>query len=153
MSNSSHTARFFTMPKSLGDTLAQAGDLQSRNSSTTAGATEPTKKPAPTKPATNEDGGCVQGGKPGITFAHQDSLPKLPIPDLEATCRRYLDSLLPLQNPREHEDTKAAVEEFLKVEGPEMQEKLKSYASSKTSYIEEFCMSQSLQILSDGNAN
>jgi carnitine O-acetyltransferase len=75
----------------------------------------------------------------GITFAHQDSLPKLPIPPLETTCQKYLDVLCPLQTPREHEETKAAVEEFLKADGPNLQEKLKEYASSKTSYIEQFC--------------
>lgn len=79
--------------------------------------------------------------KKGITFAHQDSLPKLPIPDLESTCRKYLESLAPLQSPREHEETKAAVHEFLKTDGPELQERLKKYASSKTSYIEQFCTS------------
>lgn len=79
--------------------------------------------------------------KKGLTFENQDSLPKLPIPDLEDTCRRYLDSLSALQTPREHAETKAAVEEFLKTDGPVLQEKLKNYASSKTSYIEQFCMS------------
>lgn len=74
----------------------------------------------------------------GITFAHEDSLPKLPIPDLEATCKRYMESLAPLQSHREHEETKAAVEEFLKSDGPELQERLKNYASSKTSFIEQF---------------
>lgn len=78
--------------------------------------------------------------KKGITFANQDSLPKLPIPELENTCRKYLDALAPLQTPREHEETKAAVQEFLKSDGPMLQEKLKAYASSKTSYIEQFCM-------------
>ncbi|KAL3708025.1 carnitine O-acetyltransferase yat1 [Talaromyces marneffei ATCC 18224] len=76
--------------------------------------------------------------KKGITFANQDLLPKLPIPDLESTCRKYLESLAPLQSPREHEDTRAAVHEFLKTDGPELQERLKKYASSKTSYIEQF---------------
>jgi carnitine O-acetyltransferase len=77
--------------------------------------------------------------KAGVTFANQDSLPKLPIPDLESTCRKYVESLAPLQTFREHEETKAAVRDFLKSEGPELQEKLKKYASSKTSYIEQFC--------------
>jgi len=77
--------------------------------------------------------------KEGLTFANQDSLPKLPIPDLEDTCRRHLDALSALQSPREHEETKAAVQEFLKTEGPSLQEKLKNYAGSKTSYIEQFC--------------
>lgn len=79
--------------------------------------------------------------KKGVTFANQDSLPKLPIPDLESTCRKYLESLAPLQSPREHEETRAAVHEFLKTDGPELQERLKKYASSKTSYIEQFCTS------------
>lgn len=80
-----------------------------------------------------------EGRGQGITFAHQDSLPKLPIPDLESTCRKYLEALYPLQTPREHEETKAAVQDFLRTDGPQLQEKLKKYASSKTSYIEQFC--------------
>lgn len=83
----------------------------------------------------------IDGHKKGITFANQDLLPKLPIPDLESTCRKYIESLGPLQSFREHEETKAAVHEFLKTDGPELQEKLKKYASSKTSYIEQFCRS------------
>lgn len=77
--------------------------------------------------------------KPGVTFAAQDSLPKLPIPDLEATCSRYLEALEPLQNSREHRDTQRAVKEFLRGEGPELQERLKKYSSGKSSYIEQFC--------------
>ncbi|KAK5172515.1 carnitine O-acetyltransferase yat1 [Saxophila tyrrhenica] len=76
--------------------------------------------------------------KPGITFAAQDKLPKLPIPDLEATCKRYLGSLDPLQTAREHHDSERAIEEFLRTDGPALQEKLKSYAEGKTSYIEQF---------------
>jgi carnitine O-acetyltransferase len=77
--------------------------------------------------------------KPGITFAAQDKLPKLPIPDLEKTLKRYVDALKPLQSAREHADTKQAVEEFQKNEGPDLQERLKKYANGKTSYIEQFC--------------
>lgn len=77
--------------------------------------------------------------KPGITFAAQDKLPKLPIPDLESTCKRYLSSLDPLQTAREHHDTERAVEEFLRTDGPGLQEKLKTYSVDKTSYIEQFC--------------
>lgn len=75
----------------------------------------------------------------GITFAGQETLPKLPIPELEQTCDRYLAALKPLQSYREHADTKHAVREFLKNEGPDLQEKLKKYALEKTSYIEQFC--------------
>lgn len=78
--------------------------------------------------------------KKGITFAHQDSLKKLPIPELEDTCRNYLAAVKPLQTRREHAETRAAVSKFLKTEGPEMHEKLKKYADNKSSYIEQFCM-------------
>lgn len=77
--------------------------------------------------------------RPGVTFAHQDSLKKLPIPDLDDSCRKYLDAVRPLQTRREHEETKAAVEHFLKTDGPELQERLKKYANNKSSYIEQFC--------------
>lgn len=77
--------------------------------------------------------------KPGITFAGQDKLPKLPIPELESTCRKYLDALKPLQNGHEHEDTESAVQEFLQNEGPELQARLKKYATGRTSYLEQFC--------------
>ncbi|RSM18795.1 hypothetical protein CDV31_002313 [Fusarium ambrosium] len=74
----------------------------------------------------------------GITFSGQDKLPKLPIPELDATCKRYLEALKPLQTAREHAETQHAVNEFLKGDGPELQEKLKAYAQGKTSYIEQF---------------
>lgn len=77
--------------------------------------------------------------KQGITFAAQDKLPKLPIPELEHSMTRYLAALKPLQSPREHAESQQAVDEFLKSEGPELQEKLKKYATGKTSYIEQFC--------------
>lgn len=77
--------------------------------------------------------------KPGITFAGQDKLPKLPIPELESTCRKYLDALRPLQSSHEHEESEAAVHEFLHNEGPELQARLKKYATGKTSYLEQFC--------------
>jgi carnitine O-acetyltransferase len=79
--------------------------------------------------------------KQGITFAAQDKLPKLPIPDLESSTSKYLAALKPLQTPREHAETQQAVDEFLKAEGPELQERLKKYATGKTSYIEQFCKS------------
>ncbi|KAI0630079.1 acyltransferase ChoActase/COT/CPT [Trametes polyzona] len=72
------------------------------------------------------------------TFARQHELPKLPIPDLEESCRRYLTALEGLQDPREHAETRRAVEDFLHNDGPRVQEKLKEYAKDKASYIEEF---------------
>jgi hypothetical protein len=82
--------------------------------------------------------------KPGITFAAQDSLPKLPIPDLESTVKKYLKALDPLQTAREHADSERAVTEFLRTDGPALQEKLKGYAEGQSSYIEQFCTYLSL---------
>lgn len=75
----------------------------------------------------------------GITFASQDKLPKLPIPDLKSTCMKYLDALKPLQNKQEQQDTASTVQDFLNEEGPKLQKRLKRYATGKTSYIEQFC--------------
>lgn len=54
------------------------------------------------------------------TFHFQDSLPRLPIPKLEDTCRRYLDAQKPLLTPEQYEDTKQLVDKFQKREGPGM---------------------------------
>jgi carnitine O-acetyltransferase len=77
--------------------------------------------------------------KSGITFAHEDKLPKLPIPELESSCQKYLAALKPLQSPKEHSDTTISVQEFLKAEGPVLQDKLKKYATGRSNYIEQFC--------------
>ena len=54
------------------------------------------------------------------TFHFQDSLPRLPIPKLEDTCRRYLDAQKPLLTPEQYEETKQLVNKFQKHEGPGM---------------------------------
>ena len=53
--------------------------------------------------AVEKDSASQNGGKnsPGVTFAHQDRLPKLPIPELEHTVKKYLEVLEPLQNKRD----------------------------------------------------
>lgn len=134
MSYSDMAVRFFTAPKPLTDAIVTS-NAQKNAESKMASSTS-----APSVNGTAPNGTDASAGqtKKGITFANQDSLPKLPIPDLESTCQKYLDVLYPLQTAREHEETKAAVQDFLKSEGPELQEKLKKYASSKTSYIEQF---------------
>ncbi|KAG1059100.1 hypothetical protein G6F42_028432 [Rhizopus arrhizus] len=73
----------------------------------------------------------------GQTFQYQNQLPKLPIPELEDTAKRYLAAVKPLQSAEEHEATIQSVQEFMKNEGPLLQEKLKTYATDKSSYIEE----------------
>lgn len=99
--------------------------------------------------STASDSSSMSNPKAGITFASQDKLPKLPIPELEDTCRRYLEALKALQSAREHDETAAAVQEFLKKDGPVLQEKLKRYAVGKPSYIEQFCELRVCHALND----
>lgn len=65
------------------------------------------------------------------TFAQQHKLPKLPIPELEDTCRRYLCALEGLQDEQEHLRTQEAVRDFLDNDGPKIQEKLREWAAQK----------------------
>jgi carnitine O-acetyltransferase len=65
------------------------------------------------------------------TLASQDKLPKLPIPPLEDTCRRYLTALEALQDEKEHEQTKRAVKDFLEGDGPTLQKRLQEWAEIK----------------------
>ncbi len=74
-----------------------------------------------------------QHHRPNKTFTNQAKLPKLPIPDLEDSCRRYLRALESLQDKDEHESTKRAVADFLHGDGPRVQERLKVWASTKDS--------------------
>lgn len=126
--------RFFTAPKPLGATMED-----SKQSGVESQGQTVMRPNVPTKQPSSDVAAPHTPLKQGLTFANQDSLPKLPIPDLEDSCRRHLDALQALQGPREHEDTKAAVRDFLKNDGPLLQERLKTYAGSKTSYIEQFC--------------
>ncbi|EQK99792.1 carnitine acetyl transferase [Ophiocordyceps sinensis CO18] len=124
-------ARNFTHPDSLAAKLAEPPALP-----TTTRTLPPSPQQAYTRvPMANYSAHKETGG---ITFAAQDKLPKLPIPDLESTCKRYIQALEPLQTPRERADTRHAVDDFLKTDGPDLQEKLKRYAHDKTSYIEQF---------------
>ncbi|KAI0513152.1 Choline/Carnitine o-acyltransferase-domain-containing protein [Xylaria bambusicola] len=139
--------RIFAMPKSLGETLASTTSTASITSTTST----PTSLPKPAEPVNGKTpslkvppnmsvGMAIpeESKDGGITFAGQDDLPKLPIPELGSSCRKYLAALRPLQGPREHAETRLAVEEFLKSDGPDLQEKLQKYALGKSSFIEQF---------------
>ncbi len=140
MPTSTATVRTFTMPKSLNESLADPAQAQpaadggrslDKAKETAKEFSKDQREPLARNQFEN---------KPGITFAAQDRLPKLPIPELDSTLKKYLEALKPLQGAREHSDTKQAVEEFQRTDGPELQERLKKYATGKTSYIEQFCM-------------
>ncbi|KAK2039685.1 choline/Carnitine O-acyltransferase [Colletotrichum somersetense] len=116
----------YSVPRSVPDTL----DLQKQVDHERTG--QSTKNVHPMAVYTDKS---AEGG---VTFAHQDKLKHLPIPELDVTAQKYLKALKPLQSAREHSETKQAVQEFLRHDGPLLQEKLKAYAQDKTSYIEQF---------------
>ncbi|CAK9034433.1 Putative mitochondrial carnitine O-acetyltransferase [Durusdinium trenchii] len=72
------------------------------------------------------------------TFANQGKLPKLPLPELEATCDKYLRTVQPLLTEHEFEATKACVAEFAAGDGVGMHEALCEYRDKVDNYIEEF---------------
>ena len=121
--------RTITKPGSLGEKLAMGDD---RNDARAIKESFPASQQEPVAHSGVKE-------KPGVTFAAQEKLPKLPIPDLESSLEKYKEALFPLQTHREQADTASAVSEFLKSEGPELQSRLKKYAISQTSYIEQFC--------------
>lgn len=139
------TVRTFTMPKSLNESLASS---QPPNKEVDQ-STQPNGSPAYSESQREPLASHKPDNKPGITYAAQDNLPKLPIPVLDKTCENYLNALRPLQSRREQEDTAAAVADFLKNEGPDLDSRLKKYATGKTSYIEQFCR-PSFRFLSKG---
>lgn len=139
----------FTQPSSLDATLATAkfmatsdpnGSTRSQESAKNSAQSFSSEAREPLAHSTNPN------SKPGITFAHQDKLPKLPIPELESSCKKYIAALKPLQTPKEHNDTAIAIQDFLKSDGPVLQDKLKKYASGRDNYIEQFCKSPELII-------
>ena len=131
------TVRTFTMPKSLNESLANAQPSNNQTDRSSAAQSQSTYSPAERQPLASHG----PEYKPGITYAAQEKLPKLPIPELESTCEKYKNALKPLQNRREQADTAAAVADFLKSDGQELQSRLRKYATGKTSYIEQFCTS------------
>lgn len=74
-----------------------------------------------------------------MTYQYQDQLQKLPIPDLQETCKNYLNVLEPLQTESEHERTKEAVRLFLLGgNGEYLDKELRKYSEGRSSYIEQF---------------
>lgn len=70
----------------------------------------------------------------------QQSLPRLPVPDLDKTCERYLASQEVLLSADEFAKTKSLTEKFKTTDGKELHEQLLRFdkANKHTSYITDF---------------
>lgn len=62
--------------------------------------------------------GQAAAGAAVPTFAHEDSLPRVPLPTLEASCERFLAWCAPLLTAEERAATEAEVAAFLRPGGP-----------------------------------
>ncbi len=71
----------------------------------------------------------------------QPCLPRMPIPPLQQTCDKYLQSIRPLLSEDEYITTKATVEKFLGNEGKILQQHLQEYASTKDNWLEDIWLS------------
>ncbi|KAL8979169.1 MAG: hypothetical protein Q9205_005432 [Flavoplaca limonia] len=76
----------------------------------------------------NESIGYREDNSKGPMLRFEDSLPRLPVPTLEETSRRYLKSVYPLLNQAEFENTRKAVEDFVRPNGigQELQKRLQA---------------------------
>lgn len=76
------------------------------------------------------------GGKP-LLYAFQSVLPRLPVPDLEATVRRYLRSVRPILDDKDYAEEERAAKKFLAdpAEGPRLQWYLTLKAWTSPNYV------------------
>jgi carnitine O-acetyltransferase len=70
------------------------------------------RKSSSTAPQDPPPGYAIDTSAPPM-LRYQASLPNLPVPPLESTCAKYLETVKPLLTPSEYANTKAAVEEFV----------------------------------------
>uniref|UniRef100_A0A8B9LFC0 Carnitine O-acetyltransferase n=1 Tax=Astyanax mexicanus TaxID=7994 RepID=A0A8B9LFC0_ASTMX len=76
------------------------------------------------------------------SIAHQDGLPKLPVPPLKQTCERYLATLEPLISEEEMEHTRELMAEFLRSGGvgERLQRGLERRARKTENWLSEWWM-------------
>ncbi|XP_064630184.1 peroxisomal carnitine O-octanoyltransferase-like isoform X2 [Lineus longissimus] len=72
------------------------------------------------------------------TFQYQDKLPSLPVPSLEQTLNKYLDSVAPHLNDAEYRETEFVVRQFGSGIGKELHGKLVEKAKSERNWLEKW---------------
>ncbi|XP_027976329.1 peroxisomal carnitine O-octanoyltransferase [Eumetopias jubatus] len=72
------------------------------------------------------------------TFQYQDSLPSLPVPSLEESLKKYLESVKPFANKEEYKRTKETVQKFQDGIGRQLHQKLLERAKGKRNWLEEW---------------
>lgn len=88
---------------------------------------------------------CDYGNK--YEYLELKDLPKLPIPELKDTLKKYLETVEILVPEKDFQKTKSLVEKFLTGKGPQLHEELKELAKkTPTSWLEGFWDSMYLEV-------
>ncbi|XP_041370191.1 carnitine O-acetyltransferase-like [Gigantopelta aegis] len=74
----------------------------------------------------------------GRMFSIQDSLPRLPVPQLDVTLQKYLRCITPLCTAEEFKKTQKIVEEFRRDPGPKLQQLLEQRAQKNINWLSDW---------------
>ncbi|XP_008291897.1 carnitine O-palmitoyltransferase 1, liver isoform isoform X1 [Stegastes partitus] len=80
----------------------------------------------------------VFSGRKPMLYSFQNSLPRLPVPSVKDTCRRYLESVRPLMDDEQFERMKGLAKDFEKNLGPRLQWYLKLKSWWASNYVSDW---------------
>ncbi|KAM9854971.1 carnitine O-palmitoyltransferase 1, liver isoform 1-T1 [Aulostomus maculatus] len=80
----------------------------------------------------------VFSGRKPMLYSFQNSLPRLPVPSVKDTCRRYLESVRPLMDDEQYERMKGLTKDFEKNLGPRLQWYLKLKSWWTSNYVSDW---------------
>ncbi|XP_078113667.1 carnitine O-palmitoyltransferase 1, liver isoform isoform X1 [Sander vitreus] len=80
----------------------------------------------------------VFSGRKPMLYSFQNSLPRLPVPTIKDTCRRYLESVRPLMDDEKYERMEGLTKDFEKNLGPRLQWYLKLKSWWASNYVSDW---------------
>ncbi|XP_071370223.1 carnitine O-palmitoyltransferase 1, liver isoform isoform X2 [Centroberyx affinis] len=80
----------------------------------------------------------VFSGRKPMLYSFQNSLPRLPVPAVKDTCRRYLESARPLMDDEQYERMEGLAKDFEKNLGPRLQWYLKLKSWWASNYVSDW---------------
>ncbi|CAL9697307.1 unnamed protein product [Knipowitschia caucasica] len=80
----------------------------------------------------------IFSGRKPMLYSFQNSLPRLPVPSVKDTCRRYLESVRPLMDDEQFERMKGLAKDFEKNLGPRVQWYLKLKSWWASNYVSDW---------------
>uniref|UniRef100_A0AAX7SSN7 carnitine O-palmitoyltransferase n=1 Tax=Astatotilapia calliptera TaxID=8154 RepID=A0AAX7SSN7_ASTCA len=80
----------------------------------------------------------VFSGRKPMLYSFQNSLPRLPVPSIKDTCKRYLESVRPLMDDQQFERMKGLTQDFEKNLGPRLQWYLKLKSWWASNYVSDW---------------